>query len=146
MKRAAPPAPPEAHVEGDDSGTPAALRAAVKAGLVAFVATAVVAQIAPLLIELFGGRLASSTALKLGWFYELAFHRVGIVLTGTGGFEAHLSVAFLTGTAFAAWLLFRAGRAAGAAMGGSSLRSRVLAGVMVGPVSSSSRWIPSLVR
>jgi hypothetical protein len=131
---AAPPAPPEAHVGDGATGVPAALRAAVKGGLIAFVATAAVAQIAPLLIDLLGGGLALSTALKLGWFYELSFHRVGIVLSGTNGFEAHVSVAFLSGTAFAAWMLFRAGRSAGAAMGGSSLRSRVLAGVTVGPV------------
>ena len=87
-----------------------------------------------MLIELFGGGLALSTALKLGWFYELAFHRVGIVVSGTDGFEAHLSVAFLSGTAFAVWLLFRAGRSAGAATSASSVRTRVLAGAMVGPV------------
>jgi hypothetical protein len=130
----APPAPPEAHVGDDDTGPTAALPAVVRGGLLAFLATAAVAQIAPLLIELFGGGLALSTALKLGWFYELAFHRVGIVVSGTDGFEAHLSVAFLSGTAFVLWLLFRAGRSAGAATSASSVRTRVLAGAMVGPV------------
>ncbi len=134
MNAGAPPAPPEAHVGDDGTGLTAALPAAIRGGLLAFVATAAVAQIAPLLIELFGGGLALSTALKLGWFYELAFHRVGIVVSGTDGFEAHLSVAFLSGTAFALWLLFRAGRSAGAATSASSVRTRVLAGAMVGPV------------
>jgi len=130
----APPAPPEAHVGEDGTGLTAALPAAVRGGLLVFLATAVAAQIIPLLIELFGGGLALGTALKLGWFYELAFHRIGIVVSGTDAFEAHLSVAFLTGTAFALWLLFRAGRSAGAATSSSSVRTRVLAGAMVGPV------------
>lgn len=134
MKPTASPAPPEAHVEDGGTDRSAALPVAIRGGLLAFVVTAVVAQIAPLLIELFGGGLAPSTALKLGWFYELAFHRVGITMSGTDGFRAHLSVAFLSGTAFAAWLLFRAGRAAGGATPPSSVRSRLLAGAIVGPV------------
>ena len=134
MNAGAPPAPPEAHAGDDDTGLAAALPTAIRGGLVAFVATAAVAQIGPLLIELFGGGLALPTALKLGWFYELAFHRVGIVVSGTDGVEAHLSVAFLSGTAFAAWMLFRAGRSSGAAISASSIRTRVLVGAMAGPV------------
>ena len=134
MNAGAPPAPPEAHVGDDGTGLTAALPAVVRGGLLAFVATAAAAQIAPLLIELFGGGLALSTALKLGWFYELAFHRVGVVVSGADGFEAHLSVAFLSGTAFVLWLLFRAGRSAGAATSSSTVRTRVLAGAMIGPV------------
>ena len=134
MNAGAPPAPPEAHVRDDGTGLRAALAIAVRGGLLAFVATAAVAQIPPLMIEIFGGGFALSTALKLGWFYELAFHRVGIVVSGTAGFQAHLSVAFLTGTAFVVWMLFRAGRAAGSAMSASSVRSHVLAGALVGPI------------
>jgi hypothetical protein len=130
----APPAPPEAHVGDDGTGLRAALAVAIRGGLLAFVATAAVAQIPALAIEVFGGGLALSTALKLGWFYELAFHRVGILVSGESGFEAHLSVAFLTGTAVVVWMLFRAGRAAGAAASASSVRSHVLAGALVGPV------------
>ena len=85
MNAGAPPAPPEAHVGDDGTGLRAALAIAVRGGLFAFVATAAVAQIPPLVIEIFGGGLALSTALKLGWFYELAFHRVGIVVSGTAG-------------------------------------------------------------
>jgi hypothetical protein len=144
----APPAPPEAHVRDDGTGLRAALAIAVRGGLLAFVATAAVAQIPPLMIEIFGGGFALSTALKLGWFYELAFHRVGIVVSGTAGFQAHLSVAFLTGTAFVVWMLFRAGRAAGSAMSASSVRSHVLAGALVGPIyalpgSSGGSWRPA---
>ena len=134
MNPAAPPAPPEAHAADGGTRLGTVLLAAIRRGLLAFVATAAVAQLAPFLIELFGGGLAPSTALKLGWFYELAFHRVGIVVSGTDGFRAHLSIAFLTGTAFAVWLLFRAGRAVGARMPGSRVGSRALAGALVGPV------------
>ena len=134
MNAGAPPAPPEARVADDGTGVRAALAVVVRGGLLAFVATALVAQIPPLAIELFGGGLALSTALKLGWFYELAFHRVGIAVSSTAGFEGHLSVAFLSGTAFVIWMLFRAGRAAGAAMSASSVRSHVLVGALVGPV------------
>jgi hypothetical protein len=131
---AASPAPPEAHVGDGGTDPAAALAVAIHGGLLAFVATAAVAQIPALAIELFGGGLAPLTALKLGWFYELAFHRVGILVSGAAGFEAHLSVAFLTGTAFVVWMLFRAGRAASAAISASSVRSHLLAGALVGPV------------
>jgi hypothetical protein len=144
---AASPAHPETHVADGGTGPRAALPVAIRGGLLAFVATAIVAQIAPLLIELFGGGLALSTALKLGWFYELAFHRVGIVVSGADGFQAHLSVAFLSGTAFAVWLLFRSGRSAASVMPASSVRSRVLVGAIVGPVYALPiAVITSLVR
>ena len=134
MNAGAPPVPPEAHVGADGTGPRAAFAAAVRGGLFAFAATSAVAQIAPMVIELFGGGLALSTALKLGWFYELAFHRVGIVVSGASGAEARLSEAFLSGTAFVVWMLFRAGHAAGAARSASSVRSQALAGAMVGPI------------
>ncbi|MEO8422944.1 MAG: hypothetical protein ABI595_03420 [Actinomycetota bacterium] len=106
---------------------------AIRGGLAAFVVTALAAQIVPASIEVVGGGLALSTALKLGWFYELAFHRVAIDLIGSGGATGRLSVAFLSGTVLAMWVLFRAGRTA-ARRAGPSLRDRVLAGAMVGPV------------
>jgi hypothetical protein len=95
--------------------------------------TALAAQVVPVAIEVFGGGLEFSTALKLGWFYELAFHRVAIDVAGSGVVTGRLSVAFLSGTGFALWVLFRAGRAA-ARGAGPSLRARALAGAMVGPV------------
>jgi hypothetical protein len=133
MNRGAPPASPEAHATDDGHAMRAALFPAIKAGLVAFVATAMVAQIVPASIEVVGGGLALPTALKLGWFYELAFHRVAIDVTGSGGVTGRLSFAFLSGTGFAIWVLFRAGRTA-ARQAGPSLHARVFAGTMVGPV------------
>jgi hypothetical protein len=140
---AAPPASPEAHAAR--SGRTAWLLA-IEGGLVAFVVTALVAQIVPLAAELFGGGLALSTALKLGWFYELAFHRVAIDLAGSGGVSARLSVAFLSGTGLAIWVLYRAGRRA-ARHAGPAIRARALAGAMVGPVYALPiAVVSSLVR
>ena len=133
MIPAAPPVPPEAHIAERGPRFRSAWSTAVKGGLLAFVATAIAAQIVPLSIEVFGGGLALSTALKLGWFYELAFHKVAIDVTGAGGATGRISLAFLSGTVFAIWALFRAGRAA-ARRAGPSVGARVLAGSMVGPV------------
>ena len=112
-------------------GLRAAILVGIKGGLAACPIVALAAQSAPLLIDLFGGGLALPTALKLGWFYELAFHRVGIDITAAGGGTARLSVAFLAGTGLALLLLFRAGRAA-AGRAGPVFRDRALAVAMVG--------------
>ncbi|MGZ5213758.1 MAG: hypothetical protein ACXWXM_08605 [Actinomycetota bacterium] len=133
MNPAAPPASPEALVADGGPGIRAASLLALRGGAVAFVLTAIAAQIVAAAIAVFGGGLALSTALKLGWFYELAFHRVAIEVTGSGGVTGRVSVAFLSGTGFAMWVLFRAGGAA-ARRAGPSLRDHVLAGAMVGPV------------
>ncbi len=133
MIPAAPPVPPEAHIAEGGPGLRAAWPSAVTGGLLAFLATAIAAQIVPMSIDVFGGGLAPSTALKLGWFYELAFHKVTIDVTGSGGATGRISLAFLSGTGFAIWVLFRAGRTA-ARRAGPSFGARVLAGAMVGPV------------
>jgi predicted membrane protein len=129
----APPVPPEAHIAEGGPGLRAAWPSAVKGGLLAFVVTAIAAQIVPLSIDVFGGGLAFSTALRLGWFYELAFHKIAIDVTGSGGATARISIAFLSGTGLAIWMLFRAGRTA-ARSAGPSFAARALAGSMVGPV------------
>jgi predicted membrane protein len=140
----APPASAEAHT--DRSGARTASLLAVRGGIVAFVVTALAAQIVPVGIAVFGGGLALSTAVRLGWFYELAFHRVAIDVTGSGGVTGRLAVAFLSGTGLAMWALFRAGRTA-ARHAGPSTRDRVLAGAMVGPVYALPiAVITSLVR
>ena len=133
MIPAAPPVLSEAHVAGGGQGLRSAWPSAVKGGLLAFLATAIAAQIVPISIDAFGGGFALSTAIKLGWFYELAFHKVAIDVTGAGGATGRISLAFLSGTGFALWVLFRAGRAA-ARRAGPSFGARVLAGAMVGPV------------
>jgi hypothetical protein len=146
VKRVASPVPREAHTSDGGPTTWTVSLHVIRSGVVAFVVTALVAQVAPALVEVFGGGLALSTALKLGWFYELAFHRVAIDLTGVGGVTGRLAVAFLSGTGVAVWVLYRAGRAA-ARQAGPSLRARVLAGAMVGPVYALPILaITSLVR
>ncbi len=146
MIPAAPPAPPEAHIAEAAPGLRTAWPSAVKGGLLAFLATAIAAQIVPISIDVFGGGLALSTALKLGWFYELAFHKVAIDVTGAGGATGRISLAFLSGTGLAIWVLFRAGRTA-ARRAGPSFGARVVAGSMVGPVYALPiAVITSLVR
>jgi hypothetical protein len=143
---AAPPVPPEAQIAEGGGGSWAAWPFAVKGGLLAFLATAIAAQIVPISIDVFGGGLAVSTALKLGWLYELTFHRVAIDVTGAGGATGRISIAFLSGTGFAVWALYRAGRTA-ARRAGPSSGARVLAGSMVGPVYALPiAVITSLVR
>ena len=132
MNLAAPPAGPEVSVSSD-RGLRAAMPTAIKAGLIAFGLVALSAQLVPVAIDVFGGGLAMSTAVRLGWLYELAFHRVGVDVAGTGGASGRASFAFLTGTAFALWVLFRAGRVA-ADRSGCGLRARWLSGAAVGPV------------
>ncbi len=73
-----------------------------------------------------------STALRLGWFYTLTFHRVGLDIT-TGDTSSRLSIALLTGTGLVLWMLYRAGWAAGR-VAEPSLWGRTLAGVMIAPV------------
>ncbi len=138
MNPPAPPASPEASAAPTDGlrtdmpgGLRAAIPVAIKGGLGAFAIVALTAQAVPALIDVFGGGLAFPTALKLGWFYELAFHRVGIDITATGGATARLSVAFLAGTGLALYLLYRAGRAAAGSVG-PVIHDRVFAATIVG--------------
>ena len=99
-------------------------------GLTALLAIAAVGQAVPFVMNVFGAGLAWNTSIKLGWFYAMAFNRVGlrIVASGTGahGFVLTVSVAFLTGTLVAGWILFRAGRAS-ALRAGSDRRRRLVA-------------------
>jgi hypothetical protein len=111
--------------------SPGASFEAIKGGLGAFAIVALAAQAVPALIDVFGGGFALPTALKLGWFYELVFHRVGIDIMATDGATARLSVALLAGTGLALWLLYRAGRTV-ARQAGLGLRDRVFAVVLVG--------------
>lgn len=146
MNPAAPPASPEAHARVGGPGLRGAIAVAVRGGIVAFALVWLAAQIAPAMIEGFGGGLALPTALKLGWLYELAIHHVGIDVTAIGVEIGRLFVTFLLGTGLALWLLFRAGRAA-ARCAGPSLRDRVLAGAAVGPAYALPiALITSLVR
>ncbi|MGZ4129744.1 MAG: hypothetical protein ACXVPR_02810 [Actinomycetota bacterium] len=97
----------------------------------------------PLLMNVFGAGLAVSTAARLGWFYTLAFHRVALDVAGSGGsgvvlrIGVRISLAFMLGTALAAWLLFRAGRAVArrpeAQRAGGGITRRALLGATIAP-------------
>lgn len=107
------------------------MRVALRRGLVAFGLVALAGQLVPSVIDLFGGGLAFRTALRVGWFYTLAFNRVALDVDAASH-TYRLSIAFLSGTALALWLLYRAGRAA-AELAGTAPRQRVLTGAMVAP-------------
>jgi hypothetical protein len=142
----APPASPEAHTAGAETSVWTASLVVIRSGMAAFIATALAGQVISLVIEVFGGGLARSTELTLGWFYALAFHRVAMEVTASGGATGRLSIALMSGTAFAVWILFRAGRAA-ARQAGRSLPVRVISGAMVGPVYALPiAVVTSLVR
>ena len=129
-------APPGAGAPG--GGEPFPFREVLLSGVFAFVLVALAGQLIPIVIDLVGGGLAVSTALKLGWFYTLAFHHVGIEVTGAVGaaqgavlpVDVRLSAAFLLGTALAIWVVYRAGRAMGRRQGGS-VGARAFAGASV---------------
>jgi hypothetical protein len=116
---------------------------------VCFAAVALAGQGPPLLVDLLGGGLAPSTSSRLGWLYTLAFHRIEIdVVASAGGrFGAvayRVSIAFLLGTAFALWMLYRAGRAAATRAGGGGWR-RALAGALISPAYALPIWALTLV-
>lgn len=107
-------------------------RLALARGLVAFAVVAAAGQVVPLLMELFGAGLAARTALELGWLYALAFHGVGIELVRSGAPEVQLALTFLSGTAFAAFILHREGRRVAARARGGP-RAAALWGAAIAP-------------
>ena len=129
MKRAAPPARPEA--------PPSPARAFASAsigGFLAFVVTAFAGQAMGLATWIAGARAyGARLPLKLGWLYLASFHRVGIRLSATqpfgfgdgpapipGRYDYTLRVAAFAGTILAGVVLFRAGRAAASQVGAGS--------------------------
>lgn len=134
-------APPEVSGAPRPTARPGLRRAApvaLRRGLLAFAIVTLAGQLFVATIDLFGGGLALSTTWSLGWLYTLAFHRVGLDVVvvgdaaGATGTTYGVSIALLTGTGLALWLLYRGGLAA-AERAGSSMSSRVLAGVLVAP-------------
>src|SRR5439155_26839228 len=106
-------------------------------GFLALAFTAAVAEIAALAVYLAAGRpFRAWSFAKIGWLYLLSFSRVGLEVklsldsilgapAATSVYRVH--VAFLLGTAFAGWVLFRAGGAAALRVEGSEAR-RALSG------------------
>lgn len=130
MNPEAPPDPASAPIAGIQPAFPWA--SALTRGLLAFLTVALVGQLIAFAMGLVRGGLATSTIAKLGWFYALSFHRVPIEVGGSTSAGYRVSVAFLTGTAFAVWVLYRQGRAVGGRVGGSAWRA-MLAGAAIAP-------------
>jgi hypothetical protein len=130
MNPGAPPDTASAPIAGTRSPFPWAT--ALARGLLAFLTVALVGQLIAFAMGLVRGGLATSTIAKLGWFYALAMHRVPIEVGGSMSAGYRVSVAFLTGTAFAVWVLYRQGRAVGQRVGGSAWRA-ALAGSAIAP-------------
>ena len=127
--------------------TPAGLRPAVlhalKGGTAALGWTALGAQAYSFLIYFVAGRpFRPWSFVKIGWLFLLSFSHVGLRVRFAGIFRyvfrvppngevaSTVHLAFLSGTALACWLLFRAGRRAGQVGAGSPL-ARAAAGASV---------------
>ena len=130
MSPAAPPGSLAAPIAGTRPAFPLVM--ALVRGFLAFLTVACVGQVIAFALGLVRGGLATATIAKLGWLYALAFHRVPIEVSGSTFAGYRVSVAFLTGTAFALWVVYRQGRAVGRRLGGSGWRA-ALAGAAVAP-------------
>ena len=142
MNAEAPPSPVAAPIAGAQPAFPWA--SALTRGLLAFLTVALVGQLIAFAMGLVRGGLATSTIAKLGWFYALAFHRVPIEVGGSTSAGYRISVAFLTGTGFAAWVLYRQGCALGGRVGGSARRA-ALAGAAIAPTYAIAFALLTLV-
>ncbi len=125
------------------AGLRAGIRQALKGGAAALGWTVLAAQAYSFVIYFVAGRpFRPWSFVKIGWLFLLSFSRVGLRLkvagvlgslvtgTSTGELTYTVHLAFLTGTAFACWLLFRAGRRAGHLCEDPFLQ-RALTGAMV---------------
>jgi hypothetical protein len=111
-------------------------------GFLALALTAAVAETAALAVYVAAGRpFRLWSFAKIGWLYLLSFSRVGLevrlslgsILGASAAVSVYrVHVAFLLGTAFAAWVLFRAGGAAARRAEGRPAH-RVFAGALIAP-------------
>jgi len=134
---------------------------AIRGALLAAVCVAALGQIVALLALLAGalGDASVAQATRYGWALFNAFHHVGLsfrspdlrlpahaerVLAWPGGYavDAVLAFALLSGTALSAWLLIRAGRSIGRAVGGPELR-RGIHGAKVALPYAFLSWVAS---
>ncbi|HYU92119.1 MAG TPA: DUF6350 family protein [Actinomycetota bacterium] len=138
-------------------GWPQAIRGALLAALCVAAAGQIVAFLALLAGAL--GDASAGQAARYGWALFYAFHHVGLafrspdlrlpahaerVLAWPGGYavDAVLAFALLSGTALSAWLLMRAGRSIGRAVGGPELR-RGIHGAKVAVPYAILSWVAS---
>jgi len=134
---------------------------AIRGALLAALCVAALGQIVAFLALLAGalGDASAAQATRYGWALFYAFHHVGLafrspdlrlpahaerVLAWPGGYavDAVLAFALLSGTALSAWLLMRAGRSIGRAVGGPELR-RGIHGAKVAVPYAFLSWVAS---
>jgi hypothetical protein len=134
---------------------------AIGGAFLAALCVAALGQIVAFLALLAGalGDASAGQASRYGWALFYAFHHVGMafrsadlrlprdadaVLAWPSGYAVDAVVAFalLTGTAVAAWLLLRAGRSIGRAVGGPELR-RGIHGAKVAVPYAFLSWVAS---
>jgi hypothetical protein len=134
---------------------------AIRGALLAALSVAALGQVVALLALLAGalGDASAGQAARYGWALFYAFHHVGLafrspnlrlpadaeqVLAWPGGYavDAVAAFALLSGTALAAWMLTRAGRRVGEAVGGPELR-RAIHGAKVAVPYALLSWIAS---
>ncbi len=132
-----------------------------RGAFLAALSVAALGQIVAFLALLAGALPGASAgqAARYGWALFYAFHHVGVafacpdlrlpagaeqVLAWSAGYAVDAVVAFalLSGTALAAWMLMRAGRSIGGAVGGPELR-RGIHGAKVAVPYAILSWIPS---
>jgi hypothetical protein len=126
-------------------------------GLVALGWTALAAEAYSFLVYFLAGMpFRPWSFVKIGWLYLLSFSRVGLRVTLGGTFSALIDrgsgggatyvvhLAFLLGTALAAWLLFRAGRSAALRVEASPMR-RAATGATVAIPYAGLAFLGSLV-
>jgi hypothetical protein len=130
MNPAAPPGSAAAPIAGTRPAFPWPM--ALVRGFLAFLTVALAGQVIAFATGLVRGGLATATIAKLGWLYALMFHRVAIEVGGSTFAGYRVSVAFLLGTAFVLWVVYRQGRAVGGRVRGSSWRA-ALAGAAIAP-------------
>ena len=153
------------HTETVETGASSVVRRgwpqAIRGAFLAALCVAALGQVVAFLALLAGGLADSSAgqAARYGWALFYAFHHVGLafrspdlrlpadaehVLAWPGGYAVNAVVAFalLSGTALAAWMLTRAGRSVGEAVGGPELR-RGIHGAKVAVPYALLSWITS---
>ena len=125
---------------------------AVRGGALAAAAAIVMGQLPPLALNLFGGGLAVSTQVRLGWLYTAASNVIAIRIGEFGETDAGLQrfgtatlrIAALTLTVVLGWLLVRAGVAAARRVSDAPGR-RAAAGALVAPSYAAILGIVGLI-
>ena len=130
---------------------------ALRRGLVALGWVVLAAQAYSFLIYILAGRpFRPWSFVKIGWLYLLSFSRVGLQVTVGSSFSAivnpgvhgetvyRVHLAFLLGTAFSSWLLFRAGQVVARGVDAGPL-TRALAGAAVAPAYAVPAFLGSFL-